>query len=91
MSDQAIVALVMAVAGGIGTLIYYLLNSVKRSLDHSLENMTANINGFIEKMAREMATLREQAAVRSTMMDYLGKELEEVKRQCRKCLEKHKS
>ena len=81
MSDAAIIGLVIGVAGGIATLIYYLLGSVKKSLDEAIVGMMAQLRDLV----KDWAMIKQDIAVKGTMIEYMGKELESIKKNCWRC------
>lgn len=81
MSDQAIIALVVAVAGGIGSLVYFLMSNIKSELRAATDEMIVKIEKFVD----ELGALSEKVAVKSTMLDYVQREVEELKKQCWQC------
>lgn len=81
MSDQAIIALVCAVAGGIGSLVYFLMANVKTQLEVATKTMIDKM----EKFVSELAEVKEIVAVKATMLDYLQREFESLKKQCWEC------
>jgi predicted PurR-regulated permease PerM len=92
MSDQAIIGLVVAAFGAIGTLVYYLITSIKTQLDETtkaIENRLKENNDVmikkIEKFVDELSEVKEAIAVKSTMLDYMQREIETIKSNCWKC------
>lgn len=81
MSDQAIVALIGLAFGAISTLTYYLFSSIKVTI----EKNNAEILKKIEKFVDELAEVKELIAVKSTMLDYMQREIETIKSNCWKC------
>jgi uncharacterized protein HemX len=84
VSDQAIIALVCAVAGGIGSLVYFLMANVKAQLELATKTMIDKM----EKFVSELAEVKEIVAVKATMLDYLQREVESLKKQCWECQSK---
>jgi uncharacterized protein HemX len=84
VSDQAIIALVCAVAGGIGSLVYFLMQNVKAQLELATRTMIDKM----EKFVSELAEVKEIVAVKATMLDYLQREVEALKKQCWECQSK---
>lgn len=82
MSDQAIIALVVGVAGGMGALVFFLFKNIKDSMNALL--------GKIDTFVKEVASIREEQAIKSTVLTYMQKELEIVKAQCWRCREDNK-
>jgi cell shape-determining protein MreC len=81
MSDQAIIALVCAVAAGIGSLVYFLMGNIKSALEDATDDMIRKIEKFVD----ELAKVKENVAVKSTMLDYMQTEIEGIKRHCYQC------
>lgn len=86
MSDQAIIALVCAVAAGIGGLVYFLMGNIKTTLENATNDMLKKIEKFVD----ELAEVKEVVAVKSTMLDYMQREIEAIKKQCWQCEQRHK-
>lgn len=87
MSDQAIIALVCAVAAGIGGLVYFLMGNIKVTLENATNDMLKKIEKFID----ELAEVKENVAVKSTMLDYMQREIEAIKKQCWVCEQRYNS
>lgn len=85
MTDQGIVALIGLVASGILGLVYFMMSSIKSTLKQSTDEMLTKIERFIE----ELAEVKETVAVKSTMLDYMQREIEVIKKQCWKCAERN--
>jgi hypothetical protein len=85
MTDQGIVALIGLVASGILGLVYFMMSSIKSTLKQSTDEMLSKIERFIE----ELAEVKETVAVKSTMLDYMQREIEVIKKQCWKCAERN--
>jgi cell shape-determining protein MreC len=84
VSDQAIIALVCAVAGGIGSLVYFLMANIKSQLEVATRTMIEKMDKFVH----ELAELKEIVSVKATMLDYLQREVESLKKQCWQCQQK---
>jgi len=84
MDAQAVVALVCAAAGGIGSLVYFLMSNVKAQLELATKTMIDKM----EKFVSELAEVKEIVAVKATMLDYLQREVESLKKQCWECQSK---
>lgn len=80
MSDQAVIALIVAVAGGMGALVFFLFKNIKDAMGQLL----AKIEGFV----KEVAAIREDQAIKTTVITYMQRELETIKAQCWKCWER---
>jgi predicted PurR-regulated permease PerM len=97
MSDQAIIGLVLSAFGAIGILVFYLITSIKTQLDATTkaiedrlkENNDAMIKK-IEKFVDELGEVKEAIAVKSTMLDYMQREIETIKSNCWKCTKVYK-
>jgi uncharacterized membrane protein YgaE (UPF0421/DUF939 family) len=88
MSDQAIIGLVVALGSGISCLIYFLMSNVKYSLKSATDEWKIASTEILSNMKRfvdELAEVRENVAVKSTMLDYLQREVDAMKRQCFAC------
>jgi cell shape-determining protein MreC len=81
MSDQAIIALVCAVAAGIGGLVYFLMGNIKTTLENATNDMLKKIEKFVD----ELAEVKEVVAVKGTMLDYMQREIESIKKKCWQC------
>jgi len=81
MSDQAIIALVGLVSSALGTLIYYLMAGLKATLKESTGELSKKIESFVA----ELSKVKENAAVKSTIIEYMQKELGAVKKHCWSC------
>ena len=81
MSDQAIIALISLVGGGLAGLIYFLMSSIKSTLREAVNDMMKKIDTFI----KELADVKETVAVKSTMLDYMQREIDGIKNQCWQC------
>lgn len=77
MSDQGIIALIISVAAGMGSLVFFLFKNIK----DGMELLLSKIEGFV----KEVAAIREDQAIKSTVLTYMQKELETIKVQCWKC------
>lgn len=81
MSDQAIIALVALVGSSLGTLIYYLMAGLKATLKESTGELSRKIESFVS----ELSKIKETAAVKATVIEYMQKELGAVKKHCWSC------
>lgn len=86
MSDQAIIGLMCAVAAGISGLVYFLMGNIKTTLENATNDMLKKIEKFVD----ELAEVKEVVAVKSTMLDYMQREIEAIKKQCWQCEQRHK-
>lgn len=77
MSDQAVIALIVAVATGMGSIVFFLFKNIKDAMNQLLAK--------IESFVREVAAIREDQAIKTTVLSYMQKELETIKLQCWKC------
>lgn len=77
MSDQAIIALICSIAAGLGAMVFFLFRNIK-------ESMTQLLNK-IETFVKELSQIREDAAIKTTVISYMQKELESIKARCWKC------
>lgn len=92
MSDQAVIGLVMTCMGGLGTLIYYLISSLKaeiaansKAVERTIKENNDNMLKKIERFIEDLAETNELLAVKSTMLDYMGREIETIKANCWRC------
>lgn len=76
MSDQAIIALVMAVGTGISSFVYYLISNLKASLKDANDSVLRKMDSFVD----ELAKVRESLAVKSTVIDYIQRDVEAMKK-----------
>lgn len=76
MSDQAIIALVMAVGTGISSFVYYLISNLKSSLRDANNSMLRKMDSFVD----ELSKVRESLAVKSTVIDYIQRDVEAMKK-----------
>ena len=83
MSDQAIIALVIAVAGGMGMFTLVLFSNIKKA--------TAELLSKMEGFVKEVSLVREEQAIKSTVLTYIQRELDEIKLQCAKCRDRELS
>lgn len=81
MDAQATVALVCAVAAGIGGLVYFLMGNIKTTLENATNDMLKKIEKFVD----ELAEVKEVVAVKGTMLDYMQREIESIKKKCWQC------
>ena len=81
MDANAVVALVCSVAAGIAGLVYYLINSIKSTVDAAIKDILESL----EDLTKDINSLRVTMAERNTVIVYLEKRLENVERACRKC------
>lgn len=81
MSVESTIALIGLVGSGLAGLIYFLMSSIKTTLREAVNDMMKKIDAFV----RELAEVKENVAVKSTMLDYMQREIEAIKKQCWKC------
>ena len=81
MSDQAIIGLVVSLGAGIAALVYYLMGSIKATVDESNES----ILGKLEKLFDSLGKVSETVAVKAAELEYLGREIDSIKKNCWKC------
>lgn len=77
---------------GLGTLIYYLISSIKaeiaansKTVERTLKENNDNMLKKIERFVEDLAETNEILAVKSTMLDYMSREIETIKSNCWKC------
>lgn len=75
MSDQAIIALVMAVGTGISSFVYYLISNLKAALHDANESVLNKMDKFVD----ELGKVRESLAVKSTVIDFIQRDVETMK------------
>lgn len=86
MTDQAIIALIGLAFGAIATLTYYLFSSIKVTIEKNNDEILKKIEKFVD----ELSEVKELIAVKSTMLDYMQREIETIKSNCWKCNINHK-
>lgn len=97
MDSQSIIVLVLSAFGAIGILVFYLISAIKAQLDEttkaietSLKENNAVMILKIEKFVEELSEVKEAIAVKSTMLDYMQREIETIKSNCWKCTKIYK-
>jgi archaellum component FlaC len=85
MDAQAIVGLVFGVGTGIAALIYYLTGSIKGALDKAISDIMEKLDEFVNALAQ----VREKIAERTIAINYIEKEIEQIKMNCRQCQKNH--
>jgi hypothetical protein len=86
LDSQSIIALVCAVGGAIGGLVYFLTGSIKNTVDAAIKDILQSL----EELTKDINSLRVTMAERNTVIVYLEKRLENVERACRKCQTREK-
>lgn len=86
MSVESTIALIGLVGSGLAGLIYFLMSSIKTTLREAVNDMMRKIDAFI----KELAEVKETVAVKSTMLDYMQREIEGIKKQCWQCQHEQK-
>lgn len=86
MSAEAIIALIGIITSGIAGLIYFLMSSINNTLKDAIDDITNKIDKFI----KELSEVKETVAVKSTMLDYMQREIESIKKQCWECQSERK-
>lgn len=81
MSDQAIIGLIVALGGGIAAIVYYLIGSIKATLDKAIDEIMDKLEEFVNALAQ----IREKVAERTVAMTYIEREIESIKKNCRQC------
>jgi hypothetical protein len=81
MTDEAIVGLIVASAGSLSTIGYYLISSIRKNLDSFMTQMLNKLDKFVN----EIGEVRESLAVKGTKIDYMQCEIETIKKRCWKC------
>lgn len=85
MDAQAVVAMMTMVASGIIGIVYFMMNSIKSTLKQTTDEMLSKIDKFVE----DLGEIKEVVAVKSTMLDYMQREIEVIKKQCWQCKDRH--
>lgn len=81
MNATEVIALIGLVSTGIAGLIYFLTANIKATLKDAIGDMLKKIEAFI----KELQEVKETVAVKSTMLDYMQREIEAIKKQCWQC------
>ena len=81
MSAEATIALIGIVTSGLAGLIYFLMSNIKATLKEAITDIIKKLDAFIE----ELHIVKETVAVKSTMLDYMQREIEAIKKQCWQC------
>ena len=81
MSDQAIIGLVCSLGAGIAALVYYLMGNIKASVDKSNESILIKLERLFDNLGKVSETL----AVKSSELDFLGREIDQIKKKCWQC------
>ena len=81
MSDQGVIALVGLAFTAIATMSWYLFGSIKVTIEKNNADMLKKIEKFVD----ELNEVKELIAVKSTMLDYMQREIETIKSNCWKC------
>lgn len=87
MSAEATIALIGIVTSGLAGLIYFLMSNIKTTLKEAIADMMGKLDLFI----KELHVVKEQVAVKSTMLDYMQREIEGIKKQCWQCQHERKN
>lgn len=87
MSITETLTLIGLVASGIAGLIYFLTANIKTTLDRAVDDMMKKLDIFV----KELQEVKEAIAVKSTMLDYMSREIESIKRQCWQCHRENKT
>lgn len=81
MSDEAIVGLLCAVASGVAGLVYFLINSLKQTVEDAIDSLTVKMDAFV----KEVSDLRERLGERTVALTYIEKRLDAVEIHCKEC------
>lgn len=81
MDSQSIIALVCAVGGAIGGLVYFLTGSIKATVDAAIKDILESL----EELTKDISSLRVTMAERNAAMSYLEREIDSIKKTCRRC------
>lgn len=85
MSDQGIIALLGLVSGGIMILFTYFFKNIKDTVN----KLSESVNSRLESIETKYASVDKNDAVLMKMFDLFQRELDELKKDCRKCRIKH--
>lgn len=81
MDSQSIIALVCAVGGAIGGLVYFLTGSIKNTVDAAIKDILESL----EELTKDISSLRVTMAERNAAMTYIEREIDSIKKSCRRC------
>jgi predicted RNase H-like nuclease (RuvC/YqgF family) len=81
LDSQSIIALVCAVGGAIGGLVYFLTGSIKATVDAAIKDILESL----EELTKDISSLRVTMAERNAAMSYLEREIDSIKKNCRRC------
>jgi chromosome segregation ATPase len=81
LDSQSIIALVCAVGGAIGGLVYFLTGSIKNTVDAAIKDILDKL----DELVKDISEVREKMAERNTVLIYLEKKIEAVEKNCRNC------
>jgi hypothetical protein len=81
VSDQAVIALVLGTTGAIATLVFFLFNSMKSALDKAISEVLEKLDEFVDALSQ----IRERVAERTVAMTYIEREIDSIKKSCRRC------
>lgn len=75
------IGLIISMVSGVVGLVYFLNNSIKRTIDNANDAMGKKIDSLGETISK----FKEAFAARSAEIDYIKAELEIIKRRCWDC------
>jgi hypothetical protein len=81
MSDQGIIALIGLVSTGILILFTFYF----RNIQNSVANLSMSIDQRLTAMELKYASIDKNDAVLMKMLDLFQRELDEIKKNCRRC------
>jgi hypothetical protein len=81
MDSQAVVALVCSAAAGVAGLVYFLINSLKQTVEDAIDSLTVKMDAFV----KEVSDLRERLGERTVALSYIEKRLDSVEIHCKEC------
>lgn len=81
LDSQSIIALVCAVGGAIGGLVYFLTGSIKNTVDAAIKDILESL----EELTKDISSLRVTMAERNAAMTYIEREIDSIKKSCRRC------
>jgi prefoldin subunit 5 len=77
VTTDSIIGLIISMVGGVVGLVYFLNNSIKKTLEE--------VGKKIDTLSDSISTFKQAFAARSAEIDYIKSELEVIKRRCWDC------
>jgi len=81
MSDQGIISLITLVSTGILVLFTYFFKNIQSSVS----NLSKSIDERLSAIELKYASVDKNDAVLMKMLDLFQRELDEIKKDCRRC------